>query len=364
MKMKKALVLTLVSVFALCLAAISLSSCGGAEKREYTLPKTVKITNETVAAADGEPITVTITADGGTFAIKRSDEDYWDEDTYDADGNHTMHRYYEFNELRLEFLYRYDKNGRKTSWERYDLYEGRSSGKYSYNAAGKVTEEVSYDENGKIRWTNKCEYDEKGHKSRETMYDAKGEMDMEWTFECDAEGRVLKIWFEEAYGTKYCDSARTYDASGNLLTETSYSVEGSLFKQDSYTYDESGREVEKVTTYGDDGEVFKRTVTVYEADGRSTRTIYGKERVIIYRCDQVGRVVEKGEYDQGELGWWYVYTYDENGLLAKREGRLGAGEDVLQRTEVTEYQTVSLTEAQYEAFAALFTEYRGSYFCE
>lgn len=38
------------------------------------------------------------------------------------------------------------------------------------------------------------------------------------------------------------------------------------------------------------------------------------------------------------------------------------GEEILLHTEVTEYQTVSLTEAQYEAFVALFEESCGSYF--
>lgn len=360
-KVKMGLALLLASVFVL----LTLSSCG-AKKRDYVLPRTLVITDKTEIGGDGERITVTITADGGTFVMKQDDEDYWDEDTYDEDGNQTAHRYYEFNELRMEITYQYDKTGRKTSWERYDLYEGRSNGKYSYDEAGKVTEEVSYGEDGERRWSYKYEYDENGNKKRLTAYDAKGKITSEWIYECDAEGRVLKTWLDEAYGGNYCYSAYTYDASGNVLTDARYNTDGSLFRQEAYTYDERGRETEKMVTYGDNGEVFERITTVYEADGSRTVRRCGRdgtEGLTIYRYGQGEKVTKKGTYDgHGVLGWWFLYEYDEHGLPAKRTGHLGASEDVLLCSEVTEYQTVSLTEAQYEAFLALFEEHCGSYF--
>lgn len=361
-KGKKGLAL-LVAVVVLCAAVLPLSSCGTAEKRAYTLPKTLTITDETVA--DGREITVTVTANGGTFAIKQDGKDWWYEETYDGDGNRTVHRYYEFGELRTEVTYRYDKDGKETSWKRYDLYDGRSSGKYTYDDAGDLTEEVCYGGDGKLRWTRTFEYDENGRNVRVEDYDRDGKLSFGYTYEYDADGRLLKAWAREEYVEEYCHYAYTYDASGNVLTDAMYNTDGSLFKQIAYTYDESGREVEKAVSYGDGG-VFERTVTVYEADGSRTVRSYdadGMETQTVYRYGEGGKVTEKGEYDEhGMLGWWYVYTYDENGLPAKRSGRLGAGEDVLLCSEVTKYQTVSLTEAQYQAFAAQFEETCGWYF--
>ena len=211
-----------------------------------------------------------------------------------------------YSDLLKGYTYEYDESNRLIKKE-YWIGEEGCSERYEY----------TYDDNGNIV----CET---------YVVDASSQNPTEvytYTWEYDEAGNL--VTYKMVYNNDNSFNTITeykYDERGNLLDEYCRvypEEENGFLGRITYEYDANNRVIKKMESYSE-GEIYQWETYEYDAAGNQVRTLIG------YNTQSEASIEQKFEYDdrgnlikhtniqRGELAWYIVYEYDEEGRVLKK----------------------------------------------
>lgn len=191
--------------------------------------------------------------------------------------------------------------------------------KYYYDESGKLVREEHYEYKSKYQTVESCityEYDENGNCTHKHTEGQDGEEQDEY-HEYDAAGNEIGSWWGDYKEERRYD----YDDHGSVIA---------YYEPNRYQ-GKDGLEYTSEYEYNSDGTV--RTTTSYEAD-------YGHQSAYIeYTYDEKGLLVRKDVTSYGEYKGHWEYVYDEYGFLleAHRYSEYGYEDDECCELYYTEY---------------------------
>lgn len=255
------------------------------------------------------------------------------ESSYTNENNETSHT-----------TYKYDEFNRITEWVRYDITNSiTESDEYEYNANNDVTKHIHTEAQGAtttvetlfdkdyrpIRITTMVGSDSEP-KINENTYDDDGNLIKSITTKGDAvlsngefvyiNGNLVKeVIYNASSGTETKETE--YDSDNNPVKVTFVDTDGRILV-DEYRYDEKGTVIWHSHTMNNG----HPTITEYTYDNNGNllteKCAYNDKLEYLneYTYNEDGAVLsEIGKNKDGEIATKYVYTYDENNRLIKKE---------------------------------------------
>jgi hypothetical protein len=156
--------------------------------------------------------------------------------------------------------YKYDKKDNLSEQIMYDE-EGRINGRitYKYDKKGNVIETITYKEDGSVSHRNESVYNRKGHRTQYITYDLDSKLVMRYDFE--------------------------YNENGNVILKQSFNADSALINKTEYEYGESGKKVKELQ-YDKNGNLEEKRVFEYNDKGMvEDETVYDEndKAVITYK---------------------------------------------------------------------------------
>lgn len=229
---------------------------------------------------------------------------------YNEDGINYGYTKYEYDERGNVVTYEYD-NGYKSIWNEdewvyeYDYTEidgvPDNLGEAEYNKDGLPLLQVTYDEDGEVRYRTEYDYDcdkdgkiEMVIEIQYSKYDEESEeIENRYYFDYDSEGRLVEILCSREGEGKTNFYEVEYDSEGRVETEI-YHAGNTKYE---YDYDEKDRLVEFVRYY--------KSSEKWEREDR-----------LKYDYDEKGNLLEVERYDGGEKDGTIDYKYDGKKLTS------------------------------------------------
>lgn len=361
----------LISYTLALLCAFSMAGCQNQPKPQEEVKTTVLPTTATVSS-NTDPSTTDLSATEPSDTVSRSPHDGVPcqhcrvicakesrcsssgqvlkvfEDSYDAENNSIISKYYADGELQTTTEKQYDRNGNLI--RQVEDWKGRiSKTLWQYDENGNEIQEIQYDDTGFIRSMATCEYDRNGNCIRRIFDDALRNRTTTSVYEYDDCGNHVKTIHYDPDGNIEETDEYEYDKNGNWLSSTTYDADGSQRYKLTWTYNEDGHCLDS-TSYDGDGTI--RSKTKYEYDEQGNQISYSnyEDRELVDQCKYVynekGNIIQASRYyEEGVLSYTQKMEYDENGNKIRQAEYDSTGE-LGMIIEYEGYQTVCL--ASYE----------------
>ena len=189
------------------------------------------------------------------------------------------------------------------------------------DSSGNIRRESTYDTNGILLWWFEYAYNPQGQQSSVTSYNQDGVETGHIDFRYRDDGKRLTDYNSDIDTGEMFRIEYEYNTVGKVIKEASYSLEGELLDY-FLEYDERGNVAKESYYYGDESELGYYYIYAYNESGLwSRRDIYNASGVrtayqtMLWTGDGQWSVFCRYEIGIGQdvLAWRWVYDYDETG---------------------------------------------------
>ena len=169
--------------------------------------------------------------------------------------------------------------------------------------------------------------DSAGRTRRESHYDENGVLTAYFTYTYDGQGRTASVTGFDAAGNQAGHVDYVYDEAGNLLVDAgNYWINEGRLGAREYEYDAAGNKVREIYHVSDslDSEVDNYWVYAYDGEGNVTRRedYFGTGELNMVKTYEYagGLKTREDAYNgDGTLRYYHLYQYDDKGRMVRED---------------------------------------------